>query len=32
MNEVTTIGLDLAKRVFRCTGLTHRARWCCAGS
>ena len=32
MNEVTTIGLDLAKNVFQVHGLMRRAELWCAGS
>jgi transposase len=32
MEEVSTIGLDLAKNVFQATGLTRPARCWCVGS
>jgi len=31
MEQVTTIGLDIAKSCFRCMGLMQRERLCCAG-
>jgi hypothetical protein len=32
MGQVSTIGLDTAKRVFQVHGVDAAGQWCCAGS